>query len=441
MSTTDDETSRLDRIYETLVDDEDARVCKEIGDEACRVVPGNFFRYAASITLTKLGDALISPKTTLSWVVSAVGAPEALVSLLVPIRESGSLLPQIAIAGRVRRLEIRKWVWVLGSILQALAIAGIAAAAAFLEGTAAGWAIVAALAAFSLSRGLSSVASKDVKGKTIPKTRRGQATGLASSVSGVLTLGVALWLFFYRGEDPSPIFYGSLLAVAAILWLAAAAVFSRIEESPGATDGGGNTLAEALGSLSLLVDDAPFRRFVLTRSLLVSTALAGPYYVLLAREKAGGELSLLALFILANGLASSLSAMVWGRWADRSSRRVLVAAAALASTLAAGVFAIAQTLPEISSSPWTYAGAFFVLGFAHSGVRAGRKTYLVDMAEGNKRTDYVAVSNTAIGVVLLASVALAPLVEPLGPAGVLLLLALLGFAGAALGLGLPEVET
>ena len=44
---------------------------------------------------------------------------------------------------------------------------------------------------------------------------------------------------------------------------------------------------------------------------------------------------------------------------------------------------------------------YFLLSVAHQGARVGRKTYVVDIAEGNQRTDYVAVSNTAIGFVLL----------------------------------------
>lgn len=43
----------------------------------------------------------------------------------------------------------------------------------------------------------------------------------------------------------------------------------------------------------------------------------------------------------------------------------------------------------------------FALGVAHSGVRVGRKTYIVNMAKGNRRTDYVAVANTLIGVLIL----------------------------------------
>ena len=43
-----------------------------------------------------------------------------------------------------------------------------------------------------------------------------------------------------------------LLAAAAALWLAAAALYAGIPEARGATEGGGNALADALRSLGLL---------------------------------------------------------------------------------------------------------------------------------------------------------------------------------------------
>ena len=57
--------------------------------------------------------------------------------------------------------------------------------------------------------------------------------------------------------------------------------------------------------------------------------------------------------------------------------------------------------PGLAGTIWLYPLIFFVLMVAHSGVRLGRKTYVVDLASGNRRTDYVAVSNSVIGVVLL----------------------------------------
>ena len=177
-----------DRLYRFLMEEEDARVCKDIPEEACIEVPGNFFKLGASQTLTKLADELSSAKTVLPWVLTSVGAPASLIGLLVPIRESGSLLPQMVIAGVVRNRPRRKYIWVLGGILQALALMGMGAAALVLRGPVAGATLLAFLILFSLARGLVSVASKDVIGKTVPKTRRGRLTGFTSALSGVLVL-------------------------------------------------------------------------------------------------------------------------------------------------------------------------------------------------------------------------------------------------------------
>ena len=58
-----------------------------------------------------------------------------------------------------------------------IAIVGLGWVAVSLEGTAAGWAILGLVTLFSLARGFCSVASKDVLGKTVPKTRRGRVSG------------------------------------------------------------------------------------------------------------------------------------------------------------------------------------------------------------------------------------------------------------------------
>jgi hypothetical protein len=80
-------------LYEKLTNEEDARLCRELDEDACRESPGSFFLLLASYFLTKLGDAIASPKTTLAWLTTAVGAPAFVLGMLVPIRESGSLIP------------------------------------------------------------------------------------------------------------------------------------------------------------------------------------------------------------------------------------------------------------------------------------------------------------------------------------------------------------
>jgi hypothetical protein len=357
----------------------------------------------------------------------------------VPVRESGSLIPQLAIAAWVRRRPIRKWTWVLGAVLQGAAVAAIGVTALVLTGAAAGAAVLGALVVFSLARGLCSVAHKDVLGKTIPKTRRGRVSGIAAGVSGAVVLLVGLGMYVLRPGDAGAVFYVSLLGGAAALWWLAAGIYSTMEEEPGEVDGGGNAFSAALKSLGLLGRDRDFRRFVITRSILISSALVAPYYVALAKRSSGGSTAVLGLLVVAGGLASTVSAPVWGRMADRSSRRVLLLAAALAGALGVAIFLLEHFAADAVPT-WLYPVAFLVLGVAHAGIRLGRKTYLVDMAGGNRRTDYVAVSNTVIGVILLAAGGLTAALSFLGPPMMILLLSLAAFAGVALGRSLPEVE-
>lgn len=428
-----------DDLFEKLTNEEDARLCRDIDDRACRESPRSFVYLLASYFFTKLGDAVASPKTTLAWLTTAVGAPGFVLGMLVPIRESGSLIPQLFIGGVIRRLAIRKWVWVAGSVIQAACVVGIGVVAYRLQGVAAGWAILGLITLFSLARGFCSIVAKDVLGKTIPKKARGQLNGWSASAAGGVTIAVGVVLMTPTMKLGETDLIGALLVAAGLLWVIAAAIYSLVGEYPGET-GGGRSIVEALGKLRLLVTDRPFRRFVVTRALLMCSALSAPFYVALAQDGRGSAAAVLGSFVAAAGLASLLSAPVWGRFADQSSRKVMVAAALLTSGIGLVTFGVDNVFPELGRTAWFLPCAYFVLSIAHSGVRVGRKTYVVDLATGNKRTDYVAISNTVIGVMLLLVGSVGALSSLIGNAGVIALLAMMGLAGAVLGTTLPETQ-
>jgi hypothetical protein len=87
-----------------------------------------------------------------------------------------------------------------------------------------------------------------------------------------------------------------------------------------------------------------------------------------------------------------------------------------------------------------YPAVYLLLALAHTGSRIGRKTYVIDLADGNKRTDYVAVSNAAMGVLLLVTGAVSAAIASIGPEAALLFLAILGLLAIPVGLTLPEVS-
>lgn len=91
-------------LYELLTGDDEARVCKDIPEEACRHQPHNFLTHVVGLAGTKLGDGLADPKLVLAWLLGALGAPAAAIGLLMPVRESLALLPQLLIAPRIHPL-------------------------------------------------------------------------------------------------------------------------------------------------------------------------------------------------------------------------------------------------------------------------------------------------------------------------------------------------
>jgi hypothetical protein len=185
--------------------------------------------HVTALSFTKLGDGLVDPKLVLSWLLTSLGAGVFWVGLLVPVREAGALLPQLFTSSRLRHVEVRKWWWVIGSLVQGLAVFAIAMSALFLRGDIAGIVIVSCLAVFAVARSICSVSYKDVMGKTVEKSRRGRITGTASSIAAGGTLMFGLLLLFDVFDQRMTVFIALFLASA--LWVIAALRFSMLSET------------------------------------------------------------------------------------------------------------------------------------------------------------------------------------------------------------------
>lgn len=182
------------------------------------------------------------------------------------------------------------------------------------------------------------------------------------------------------------------------------------------------------------------RRYILTRILLLSVALAPPFYVLLAQKHTSGGLEGLGMLIIASGVASGISAPLWGKLGDRSSRLVMVLASLAAGMLGIAAFFMVETGSWLVTQPLYHGCLFLGLTVFHSGVRLGRKIYLVDMASVETRATYVAVSNTLIGIAMLFGGAIGIVADLLDIHHLILLLGLVGLVAATFAWRLPEVS-
>ena len=350
------------------------------------------------------------------------------------------LLPQLLVAAYVRAMRKRKIVWLIGALLSAAMLLLMGLIAWQTSGMLAGWLILACLVFYSLARGLCSVSAKDVLGKTISKTRRGRLMGYSTALAGLATLTIGLLLQSdFIGQDNLPVLLIFIL-VAGFLWLLAFLSFLAIVEPDGATEGGGNAMQVALCSLKLLIDDKPFQQYVISRILLLSVALVIPFYVILVQQQLQGELSILGWLIIANGLASSLSAPLIGKLADHGSRNVMAGAALLAGMVGIVTWYASSYHADLKFGISTAVIVFFLITLTHGAVRLGRKVYLVDMANTDNRAQYVAVSNTVIGIAMLFGGIIGVIADVFDVQTVILILSVIALVASIYIRRLPDVS-
>lgn len=421
-------------------DDATERACRAIPDAQCTAVPKNFVLNVFNGACTKLAEQLVSPTLVLPWLVAALGAPVAAAGWFVPIKQAGSLIPQMLVAARIRGLAQRKWAWAGAGAIQSACLVLMAVAILVLPASAAAWCLLALFTVFSIASGIGSVAFQDVTGKTVPKGVRGRMLANRASIGGALTLlGAAGLKFGLDGGDDIAI-YAALIGVAALLWFVAAGAFAVIEEVPGASDGGRGMAAELKASLRLFKDDPSFKRYLTMRILLViGVELAPPYFALLAQQSQGAGLSELGILIFAVGGANIVASWLWGGLADNSARRVCAYAAGVGAISAVAALISAYMVAD-AFAIWAFAGVFVLAGIAESGVRLGRKTYLVDAAPSDERPLYTALSNTLAGVSALLAGSLGFVAMALGAAWVVAFLATVSAFGMLAAWLMPEAD-
>lgn len=146
--------NRIEMAYTILSgDDQLDRACKTIPDSFCTSLPSNYVMNLVNGAASKPAEQVASAKVVLPWLLSTMGAPAYLVGFLLPLRQAGSLLPQMIISGQMRRFPVRKWFWVTTVIVQAMMLMLMIAAALTLPPLTAGMLVAVFLLVFSLARG------------------------------------------------------------------------------------------------------------------------------------------------------------------------------------------------------------------------------------------------------------------------------------------------
>lgn len=359
-------------------------------------------RIGLSLIASKVSDLLLSPKTTLPALLNLAGAPVFLTSLLVPIRESGALLPQILFASLLSPYPHRHRAWRLGAFSQLLCSLLMLLAGFFLSGMLAGAVIVLCLALWSISRSLCSLTMKDIQGAHIEKGARGRLVGAASGISSFIAMFVA-FTAWYIDSIGNKMGSDKLLAIATLALAAQCFcifILWPLKTCVDAPDENKNEDKNGPALFNMIRKDKSLRDFIVMRSLLSHSALLAPLFTL---AYSGGAISILSFLIISQALAGTLTSYIWGNLADRSALHCMRVGAAIATIAAASLIVVSLAYSELLDESWIIIILFFLLGVGHNGVRTGRKIYIVDIASGHERTQFVATSNTVVGIFILTA--------------------------------------
>ncbi|WP_425391061.1 MFS transporter [Ekhidna sp.] len=391
-----------ERVYEYVAETGEERACDAISEDSCKEAPGNFLLNGLNGFCTKLAEQIASPGLIIPYVFSLLGVPSFYSGLLVPIKNTGSLLPQLIVSAKIRAFKIRKYFWAAAGFFQGVMLLLIALVCYNYEAGTAGIFLILLLLLFSMASGVGSISFKDVLGKTIPKGKRGRLLSFRATGGGVLTILAGFALYFIVDGNSSIDSFIWLFVFAGILWIISAILFAFIREEPGATSGGRSPIDEIKNGWSLIKEDTNFRQFLITRALLLAIPLVQPFFVLYATENMDVELSGLGLFVIAAGISNTISSPFWGKFSDQSSRKVMMVSSAFAVIICLYVL-LFDNLPSDFQNIYFFGPVFFLIIMAYGGARMARKTYLVDYAPSDERPLYVSVANTFMGVMTLLS--------------------------------------
>ena len=332
-------------------------------------------------------------------------------SMLVPIRESGALLPQAIYARLLINNTQRHRPWRLGILLQFVASIFILIGGFYLQGWPAGIMIIVALTIWSLSRALCSLTNKDIQGKHVEQGNRGKLIGSASSISALITMLIALISLFVSFSDVKNIVgigsltqtvsHPKLLVLGGLALIAQAVCISimwRLKTSIKEIDESSGDEQPRKTNSSLFSLPPTLSRFIVMRSLFSHSALLAPLFSLAYK---GNLVDALAYLIVAQAAAGFLSSYVWGALSDKSALLCMQIGSFLSLTSAVILLIMSLFYTEFLQNIVWIVSLFFILSIGHAGVRTGRKIYSLDIAQDHERTNFVAKSNSAVGSFIL----------------------------------------
>ncbi|GLV48109.1 MFS transporter [Thermus sp. LT1-2-5] len=374
--------------------------------------------------LVWLGDTFLNANIVLSGFAAKLGAPGALIGLLPALLQAGGMVPQAFLAPYVARFPQKIVLYRKVASLRLLGVV-LMALSAFLLGP---WpdlllgGFLLGLLLNALFTGVSSLPFWEVVAKTVPPKRRAALFSARNLVGGLLAFLAGFGVREILALPlPFPLPYALLFSLGALSFGLGWHLFGQVNEpeEPPRT---------ARLDLKLPLLHPGFRRYLRVRVVLGLAGMAEPFYAVYA-VRALGQGKELGLYLSLYALSFTLSNLLWARLAERGSKGVLRAGAAL------GLLA---PLLALLLAPGLFGLVFLLQGAYLAALGLATTTYLLNLAPPEERSAFIGLGNTVAGVFAFSTVLGGWVADQAGFSALFLLAASLYALAFLLGERLPE---
>ena len=385
----------------------------------------NVFEGALFITTAGLS----SVQTVLPALVSRLGGGKLAVGAVALIAYMGVFLPQVVAA---RYASARPWKkpWTIGFGLTHRVGALLLAIGVWVLGSRDTYAaLIFFFVIFAINQtilGITTPAWFELVAKLTPVHRRGRLFGFRNALGGAGAFVSGMGLTWLLANLQFPNSYAFALLLSFLFQFAALIVQSRLVEEEPSPVLPGKPLFTYLRELpAVLRTNVEYRWFIVAVACLIPATAPFGFFTVYALERFQAGEGLVGAFTLSMVLAQIISALVAGLVADRYGNRIALIPAAVALLLA-------TTTALLAPDAWWFIVVYLFVGANIGSEIIIRYNMAIEYGPPTERATYIALTNTLLAPLYLASLAGGFLVERAGfPA-----LFVAGMAFACLGLGL-----
>ncbi|MFA4028454.1 MAG: hypothetical protein GDYSWBUE_000334 [Candidatus Fervidibacterota bacterium] len=359
----------------------------------------------------QLGFSLSHPSTVLVTFATRLVNSELGAGLIGTIAGAGWFLPQLFVVGYIESQRYKMPIYRFASTLRLLSWAMMILTTVTFIGTSK---VLTAICFFSLYAifmlmgGVGGLAFMDIVTRIIPPRRRGAfwgARNLFGGLLGVLSGFIVKEILAMEKALPFPSNYMLLMLFSLISYAVAFSLFMLIDEPPDLlTQPRLRFIWELKDLFKLLCDNRRFRLFILTRLILDSSSIAGPFYATFAIRVLGTHDSVMGTFLILQTATGLLLTPLWSYINDaKGCTTAMRACIFLLPVVPLTATAISAISAMCGSSDWmlmAWMVIYALIGAISPAPAIAFTNYLLELAETERRPLLIASFNTIDGLVM-----------------------------------------